>query len=190
MILVTVGTEKFAFNRLMQWVEQLIQQQFISEEEEIIVQYGSCTLIPNGTMSYSLLPVEEFEQFLSQARLIIAHCGEGTIDTLAKINVPFILVPRSNQFGEHVDDHQVELADALAEQGIAIARTQTDLAQFVASPQLANVTNAPSDYYAYACQLIEQEFVKKNTNSLINKLINKVHNLAQRILFKEPVLSH
>ncbi len=128
MILVTVGTEKFAFNRLMQWVEQLIEQQFISEEEEIIVQYGSCTLIPNGTMGYSLLPVEEFEQFLSQARLIIAHCGEGTIDILAKINVPFILVPRTHQFGEHVDDHQVELADALAEQGIAIARTQSDLA--------------------------------------------------------------
>jgi UDP-N-acetylglucosamine transferase subunit ALG13 len=45
MILVTVGTEKFAFDRLMQWVDRLIEEGFIPAEEEVIVQYGSCTIV-------------------------------------------------------------------------------------------------------------------------------------------------
>ena len=54
MILVTVGTEKFAFNRLMQWIENLIEQNFINlEQEEVVIQYGSCTILPKGAKSYA-----------------------------------------------------------------------------------------------------------------------------------------
>ena len=192
MILVTVGTENFPFNRFMKWVEELIQQNHIPQEEEIIVQYGSCTFIPNSTKLYTLLPKEKFEQLLSQARLIIAHCGEGTIDTLAKINVPFVLVPRSHQFGEHVDDHQMELAEALAQQGVAIAKTIEDLKQFVAHPSLSNVSVAPSDYYAYASQLIEKEFISTTTNSYSwgKNIFNHIFHTIQNILLKKPVLSN
>ena len=50
MILVTVGTERFPFNRLMEWIDSLIQQNLVQpDREEIIIQYGSCTITPQGT---------------------------------------------------------------------------------------------------------------------------------------------
>lgn len=50
MILVTVGTEKFPFNRLMRWVDQLLEDDLIGDEE-VVVQYGTCTDLPGGRRS-------------------------------------------------------------------------------------------------------------------------------------------
>jgi UDP-N-acetylglucosamine transferase subunit ALG13 len=74
MILITVGTEQFPFNRLMTWSQVLIKQGFITEE--IVVQYGSCTGWPTGVRAYSLLAQEQFQELIQQSRLIIGHCGK------------------------------------------------------------------------------------------------------------------
>ena len=159
MILVTVGTEKFAFNRLMQWIENLIEQNFINlEQEEVVIQYGSCTILPKGAKSYALLPESEFQNLLAKARVVIAHCGEGTLDLLATTQKPFILVPRSHQFGEHVDNHQVELAESLAAHNVAIAYNPEDLTRFLETPQSVEVKMTPSACYTRASQLLETEF--------------------------------
>ncbi len=159
MILITVGTEKFPFNRLMQWLESLIDSKFIDlEKEEVVIQYGSCTILPQGTTCHSLLPETDFKKLLQAARLIIAHCGEGTLDIIAATNKPFILIPRSHQFGEHVDDHQIELAEMLGESGIPIAYSPGDLAKFIQSPKAAKLVANPTGYYAIASQLLEAEF--------------------------------
>jgi UDP-N-acetylglucosamine transferase subunit ALG13 len=159
MILITVGTEKFPFNRLMEWVNNLIEQNVIQpEKEEIIIQYGSCTIVPHGVKSYSVLDEVDFLNLVTEARLIIAHCGEGSIDLLALINKPFILVPRKFSFQEHVDNHQLELAQQLAKQGIPIANSQEDLANFLAAPILAKFLTTPAKYYAQFSFLLEEEF--------------------------------
>ena len=159
MILVTVGTEKFPFNRLMQWINNLIKQGLIgAEQEEIVIQYGSCTIIPHQVNNYSVLPSNEFKSLLKKARLIIAHCGEGTLDMLAATKKPFILVPRSSRFQEHVDDHQLELAEMLAEQGVPIANSPGDLVRFLANPVTVEVKAAPSNYYAKASLMLEAQF--------------------------------
>lgn len=159
MILITVGTEKFPFNRLMKWIDNLIKQNSIqSEQEEIVVQYGTCTIIPHGTKGYSVLKETHFLNLVKQARLIIAHCGEGTIDLLASMGKPFVLVPRSHSFQEHVDNHQIELAQQLAKQGIPIADSPEALASFVAEPFLAKLPVTPAEYYTQASFLLEEEF--------------------------------
>ena len=159
MILITVGTEKFPFNRLMTWIENSIAQNIIQpEQEEIVIQYGTCTIIPNGVKSYSVLKQTDFLSLVKKARLIIAHCGEGTIDLLALIDKPFILVPRSHRFQEHVDDHQVELAEQLAKQGIPIANCSEDLVSFLAEPFVAKFPVTPAEYYTQASFLLEEQF--------------------------------
>ena len=159
MILITVGTEKFPFDRLMKWIDKLITENSIQpEKEEIIIQYGTCTFIPNKTKGYSVLKETDFLTLVDKARLIIAHCGEGTIDLLASINKPFILVPRSHSFQEHVDDHQIELAEQLATQGIPIANSPEDLASFLAEPFFAKFPVTPAMYYTQASFLLEEQF--------------------------------
>ena len=170
MILITVGTEKFAFNRLMQWIDSLIKQDLIHpEQEEIIIQYGSCTIVPaDGVKTYSVLPETEFYSLLKKARVIIAHCGEGTIDLLASLSKPFILVPRSHHFQEHVDEHQVELAQQLVKQGISVAHCPGDLVRFLAEPTVAEIPVTPTDYYAQASLMLEQQF---ENDSVLEDLI-------------------
>ncbi len=159
MILVTVGTEKFPFNRLMQWIDNLIDRNLIQpEQEEIVIQYGSCTFIPDRIKGYSVLKETDFLSLVEQARIIIAHCGEGTLDLLGLINKPFILVPRSYDFQEHVDDHQIELARQLGKLGIPIANSQADLVDFLANPFVARFPVTPSQYYTQASLLLEDEF--------------------------------
>jgi UDP-N-acetylglucosamine transferase subunit ALG13 len=160
MILITVGTEQFPFNRLMGWIDNLIQQQILNPElEEIVIQYGCCTIIPTGKVkTYSVLRETDFHSFVRKARIIIAHCGEGSIDLLASIVKPFILVPRSFQFGEHVDDHQIELAKELSRLGIPVANCQEDLADFLVNPISAEIPMTPSNYYFQASLMLETEF--------------------------------
>lgn len=178
MILVTVGTEKFPFNRLMQWIDNLIKQNLLDpKQEEIIIQYGSCNILPKGANNYALLPQDEFQDFVSQARLIIAHCGEGTIDLLAGNPKPFILVPRSEHFQEHVDDHQIELAEKLGQSGIPIAKSPGDLVRFLNNPMAVEIKKSPSNYYAQASLLLEEYFdteevLEELTDNLIGDLIS------------------
>ncbi|MGL4882854.1 MAG: glycosyltransferase [Waterburya sp.] len=176
MILITVGTEKFPFNRLMEWIDNLINQRLIQpEKEEIVIQYGSCTVVPNNVIGYSVLKETDFLSLVKKARMIIAHCGEGSLDLLDLINKPFILVPRSYDFREHVDDHQVELAEQLAKLGVPIANNQEDLANFLAQPFVVKLPVTPAKYYAQASLLLEDEFetdlVRENlSNELIDTL--------------------
>ena len=159
MIVITVGTEKFPFNRLMQWIDNLINQEIIQPEiEEVVIQYGSCTVVPDNIKGYSILKQTDFLSLVEEARIIIAHCGEGTIDFLALINKPFILVPRDHDFAEHVDNHQIELAQALTKTGIPIANSQEDLANFLVNPFVAQFSVTPAQYYTQASILLENEF--------------------------------
>jgi hypothetical protein len=52
---------------------------------------------------------------------------------LASLNKPYVLVPRLSKYGEHVDDHQLELAHALEQKGVQIARSPADLVKFIKS---------------------------------------------------------
>lgn len=164
MILVTVGTEKFPFDRLMHWINALIGQGFLQvEQEDIVIQYGTCTFFPDGVKGYSLLPEDQFRTFINQARLIIGHCGEGTINILEEISRPYILVPRSYRFKEHVDDHQVELAHVLQQIGIPIAWSPGDLVRFLASPRHVPYSVAPESKVASLCQRLEERFGQINS---------------------------
>jgi anti-anti-sigma factor len=135
MILVTVGTEQYPFNALMSWVDALIRHQFIEPEEEIIVQYGASTELPDNVKIYRRLPESKFRELVEQARLVIAHCGEGTALLLESLGKPYVLVPRTQRYGEHVDDHQLEMADAMEKQGFAVARSPGDLVRFLSAPK-------------------------------------------------------
>ena len=153
MILVTVGTEQFPFNRLMDWIQVLINRGFI--QEEIVVQYGSCTDWPYGVKAYSLLTQDKFLDLIQQARLIIGHCGEGTFLLLGATPKPYILVPRSQSLGEHVDDHQIELAAALDQIEIPIAWSPGDLVRFLALPRSVPPATVST---ASFCQRLKNRF--------------------------------
>ena len=157
MILVTVGTEKFPFNRLMRWLD-LLTERGVFAGEELLVQYGTCTELPAGARVYELLREQDFQDLVRQARLVIAHCGEGTVLLLDGMETPFLLVPRSQRFQEHVDDHQVELAQALAGMGVPIGWSPADLVRFLASPRQVSIGDLSGTAARSVCRRLEVLF--------------------------------
>ncbi len=60
--------------------------------------------------------------------MVIAHAGVGSALTALEAGRLPILVPRLERFGEHVDDHQLQIADHLQNRGLALARSPETLA--------------------------------------------------------------
>ncbi|MDJ1172974.1 hypothetical protein [Roseofilum capinflatum] len=133
MIVTTVGKEPYPFNRLMSWLEVLLKRGFI--QEELIVQYGNCTVWPNIEGCFVDLSEAQLTQFGDQARLIISHCDPQMLKFLDRTTKPYILVPRAQCYKEHTDDRQIELAQDLALAGVPIAWSPGDLVRFLHSPR-------------------------------------------------------
>lgn len=61
----------------------------------------------------------ELQRWIAESDLVIAHAGMGsTLDALEAGRRP-LLIARTEQRGEHVDDHQVEIANELAARDLA-----------------------------------------------------------------------
>jgi UDP-N-acetylglucosamine transferase subunit ALG13 len=172
MILVTVGTEQYSFDRLMTWITLLIKHQLI--QEEVIVQYGACQTIPANVTAYKAVPSDRFAAMIREARLVISHCGEGSLLMLEEIGTPYILVPRSVRFNEHVDDHQVELAIALATVGVQIAWSPGELAQYVTAQgrEMAKVLPIPSTQAL--CYQLSADFQQVSSNRVRRRFSKSV----------------
>jgi UDP-N-acetylglucosamine transferase subunit ALG13 len=65
------------------------------------------------------------EALCKRARVVISHAGSGSILTALRHNKPLIVMPRRHKYGEAIDDHQLELADALSQAGALLAAYET-----------------------------------------------------------------
>jgi UDP-N-acetylglucosamine transferase subunit ALG13 len=153
MILVTVGTEKFQFDRLMVWISILVKQNWLTKK--IVVQYGNCMYFPDGIEAHKLLPAAEFQELARSADLVIGHCGEGTLLLAEKIEAPYILVPRMADLNEHVDNHQLELANQLVDLGVPIAFSLEELLEFVRNPIRVNFSVLSTSAINQICDSLE-----------------------------------
>lgn len=115
MIFVTVGNAVQGFDRLMEAVERANREGILGEE--VVVQYGHSTVAPRGCRSIPFLTRDEFRTLIEDASLIITHAGAGTIGQCFKAGKKPLVVPRRKAYGEHVNDHQIELVRELESQG-------------------------------------------------------------------------
>jgi len=116
-ILVTVGTHTQGFRRLIEATDDLAARGVIREPVE--AQIG-CTDYEPRVLSWSRsFPYDEFYRKVAAARLVITHAGAGIIILCRREGKRMIVAPRQKKFGEHTNDHQLELAREIEEQGLA-----------------------------------------------------------------------
>lgn len=113
MIFVTVGSQKFQFNRLLKKIDELIESGDI--KEDVFAQIGVSDYIPKNYNYKDFVTQDEFKEYMDKADLIITHAGTGAIVTALKKDKKVIAIPRLSEFGEHVDDHQIQLIDEFKE---------------------------------------------------------------------------
>ena len=114
MILVTVGTQKQSFDRLF----DLIRNSKELKKEELIVQRGYTKCNNSKRIkAFDFIPLDEMEEYILKADLVISHGGVGTIFSAIKKGKKVIAVPRLEKYGEHINDHQIEICEALENEG-------------------------------------------------------------------------
>lgn len=109
MLFVTVGSQKFQFNRLLIAVDELIEKGII--QEAVFAQIGCCDYMPKHYPFKCFLDRDEFSAMEAKADVIITHGGTGTVVGAIKNGKKVIAVPRLAQYGEHVDDHQMQIVE-------------------------------------------------------------------------------
>ena len=111
MIFVTLGSavKGIEFTRLIRKMDEIAGKL----DEEVIMQIGTVPYEPQNAKYFRYAAYQENLSYFQRASLVVGHGGTGTILNALKFQIPIVVVPRRHSYGEHVDDHQVELAQRL-----------------------------------------------------------------------------
>jgi len=115
MIFATCGTSPFRFDRMMRALEAL-------PAEELSVQHGPSPAPPCAA-AYPFLGFGTMVELMEEADIVVSHAGVGSIMCALQAGHVPVVFPRLKRYSETVDDHQAELATALAERGTVILAT-------------------------------------------------------------------
>ncbi len=118
MILVVTGLNIRAFERLVKAVDELAR---MAPEEEFFIQTGSTQYQPLYCSWSPAVDFLEFEEMVERADVLVSHGGAGAIAGGLERGKPVVVVPRRQEFNEHVNDHQMELTAELETRGRVIA---------------------------------------------------------------------
>ena len=112
MIFVSVGTHEQPFNRLVKAVDDLKKDGVITDE--VIIHTGFSTYKPKYCQCSKLIPYQQMIKNVADAKIVITHGGPASFIMPLQVGKTPIVVPRQHQFGEHVNNHQVEFARNVA----------------------------------------------------------------------------
>lgn len=115
MIFVCLGTQIFQFDRLTRKLDELVENKIVSTK--IFAQIGAAQYLPKNYEYKKFVDMEEFEKCQNKAELIISHGGTGALIGASKKGKNIIAIPRLAKYGEHVDDHQLQIVKVLEKEG-------------------------------------------------------------------------
>lgn len=114
--LVTVGSEKFPFARMLAAARDAL--------------HGVETHWQTGTTPVSGLelpgdvrpwwPGDELARTAREADVVLTHAGVGSILMVLRTGGCPVVIPRIHEFNEHVDDHQTQLSETLAQRDLVV----------------------------------------------------------------------
>lgn len=118
MILVILGTQDKTFDRLLKAIEKQIKLGNL--EGDVIVQAGSTKYESKYMKIFDYIPMEQFDEYIKEADLVITHGGVGSILSSIRKNKKVIAVPRLSKYKEHENDHQLEIVSEFTKRGYII----------------------------------------------------------------------
>jgi UDP-N-acetylglucosamine--N-acetylmuramyl-(pentapeptide) pyrophosphoryl-undecaprenol N-acetylglucosamine transferase len=122
-IVVTLGTYRgYDFSRL---VRRLLQ--ILPTEAEVLWQTGDTDVSGLGIEGHYAIPEAELSEAMREADAVVAHAGVGTALAAFEVGVCPLLVPRRFALHEHVDDHQRQIAEELAQRELSLSADADDV---------------------------------------------------------------
>ena len=124
MIFVTLGSQKFQFNRILIEIDKLIEDKYITEN--VFAQTGYSDYKPKNYKFNKFLNRDEFNDIMSKCDKVITHGGTGAIIGAIKKKKKVIAIPRLSEFGEHVDDHQLQITKQFSDMNLTRSINKID----------------------------------------------------------------
>lgn len=122
--IITVGNARQSFRRLLDAVAAHLSLL----PPPVVVQHGHTPFSAAHCRAVDFMSMQEYADHISRARIVIMHAGAGSLIHALEAGKRPIVMPRRKKFGEHVNDHQVELAQALAAEGrVLLIESDRDL---------------------------------------------------------------
>lgn len=115
MIFVTLGSQKFQFNRLLIAIDKFLEE---NQSEEVFAQIGYSDYKPKNYSYEKFIDKDKFNELIKKSNLLITHGGTGAIIGGVKEEKKVIAVPRLKEYGEHVDNHQLEIVKQFEEMNL------------------------------------------------------------------------
>ena len=162
MIFVTVGTQDKPFTRLLEAIEKAIEDKSI--EDEVIVQAGYTKYESKKMKVLEYIPFDKFGEYIENADVIITHGGVGSIVSAVKKGKKVVAVARLAEFGEHTNDHQLQVIEKMSKDGYIID---------------GNDLNKLSENIERAKELKVKEYIS-NTDAFIENLKNEINKLFDK----------
>ncbi len=119
---VSVGYAKQPFERMLKAVARLAG----SLPQPVFVQHGHTPFEFPGFQTTAFMGMEDFEKRMEETDLLILHAGAGSVSHAIRAGKIPVIMPRRAEYGEHVNDHQVEFAHALAETGLTVVAEEPE----------------------------------------------------------------
>lgn len=113
-VLVMLGTLDYRFDRLVKHVTSVARPGWNITWQVGPNAYGE---LPGDV--HGLVPLASLAAACRDADLVIAHAGVGSALTALEAGRQPVLVPRERAHGEHIDDHQLQIAAELSSRGLA-----------------------------------------------------------------------
>lgn len=91
-----------------------------------------------------------------EADVIVSHGGCGTLLECIRLRKTPVVMPRRKKYGEHINDHQIQLVEALAAEGrIVAAYEPSDLPRAIAEAR-SRKTQPAIPHSSRMLELVEQ----------------------------------
>lgn len=155
MILVTLGTQKEQFTRLLEAIEKC------NIDDKIIAQIGHTKFESKKIQIIDFVNYEDMNKLIYDADLIITHGGTGSILTPLKERKKVIASARLKKYGEHIDDHQEEIVSIFAKEGYILEYKDGD--------NLEDIIKKSNDF-------IPKKYIS-NTEIFKNNLIKEIDGI-------------
>lgn len=164
MIYATLGTMFLDFPRLIDKMDEIARD----SGERVVIQIGLGKTIPKHCEYFDFKPRAEVLELQRQARVVVCHAGIGSVMDALEACRPLIVVPRFKRFNEHMNDHQLDIAEAVQQRGWGrMVRNMDDLPDACARPPAAPEAYAPAKHRLVSAvrEMVERVAASKRRRS-------------------------
>ena len=107
MIFVTIGSQE-PFDRLIKAIDEIAVE---LPEKIIVAQVFNSKYKVKNIKTVEFISPLEYNNYIDQSELIIAHAGMGTILSVLQLEKPLLIFPRLSKYKETRNDHQVATSE-------------------------------------------------------------------------------